>query len=154
MSWRNVSPLPVLCCTVAAIAMQSLGCERVPSDSRLIERFQQNREAFERMVQLARGPGRDIRIDESPGGEIGDLMERTHIREIRVGIEYGYVELTSYKPFEGGEKGYCYWQLVEGVEQPHPGVVSSLDGVRLEPGQRLYRSLGDGWYLYYEAPLS
>jgi len=124
------------------------GCSSPPDDEVLIERFTQNRVAFDRLLLISRAQWEryhtiDIRNDGDT--EAHQIMKRLAIRWVTGGD--CYVKFScGLDP--GDNKGYAYFESASCERHPRPvDVFASLD---TSPQQVLrYRSLGDGWYLFH-----
>jgi hypothetical protein len=142
-------------------ALLATGCENLPKDQTLIVRLQQDRESFDQLAHIALA---ELASSDSSFVFIPDSTTARRrpdalpiIKRLRTGRVYagrGHVEIPAagLSTFSIAIKG---WEFVpEGGTPPDPGkIVPSLDGADddLQPYDRLYRSLGEGWYLYLES---
>jgi hypothetical protein len=148
--------VPVAASMAAMIAV-SLACDAVPlpSDQSLINRFKQDRAAFERVVEIARDKGQisptsSDTTDARYYPEARKLMERIHVwHAFSFAGNVTFWATGPHHSLTGFAKGWKH------TSQPPDStkVVSSLDGTEtsVEPYDIRYRSLGDGWYLFLQS---
>ena len=137
----------------------AVGCERLPNDQTLINRFQQDRESFDQLAHIALA---ELASSDSSFVFIPDsTTARRHpdalaiIKRLRTGSVYATsgrveIEAAGLDLFSTSVKG---WAFVSEGATPLDAekIVPSLDGADLQPYDRRYRSVGDGWYLYLQS---